>query len=187
MAIHLAAQQQQQQEAARSAHTPLSAMGCGKAASAADLIRAADAAHGVGPAGGARGASKGSWGPLEAEGFGGSSSSGSRSEALARNVGGDLKDVPFEMLVLEVLLDATTGAAAATLVACFHNSLFSHGVRWCILVVDCSIARVVSALSLRVSHNLMRGVQTQRPSARDAPTAAVHIVCSNHHELRLGF
>jgi hypothetical protein len=25
------------------------------------------------------------------------------------NVGGDLKDVPFEMLVLEVLLDATTG------------------------------------------------------------------------------
>ncbi|WIA29778.1 hypothetical protein OEZ86_012252 [Tetradesmus obliquus] len=106
MSIHLAAQQQQQQEAARSAHTPLSAMGCGKAASAADLIRAADAAHGVGPAGGSRGAAKGSWSPLEAEGFGGSSSS--RSEALARNVGGDLKDVPFEMLVLEVLLDATT-------------------------------------------------------------------------------
>jgi hypothetical protein len=109
MAIHLAAQQQQQQEAARSVQSPLSPLGCGKAASAADLIRAADAAHGVGPAGGSRGGSKGGWSPLEAEGFGGSSSS-SRSEALARlNVGGDLKDVPFEMLVLEVLLDATTG------------------------------------------------------------------------------
>jgi hypothetical protein len=50
---------------------------------------------------------------LEAEGYGGSSSSNSRSEALARNVGGDLKDVPFEMLVLEVLLDATTGEVPA--------------------------------------------------------------------------
>jgi hypothetical protein len=39
----------------------------------------------------------------------GSSSSSSAVSSSVLAGGGDLKDVPFEMLVLEVLLDATTG------------------------------------------------------------------------------
>lgn len=109
MAIHLAAQQQAQQEAARAALSPLAAHGCGKAAAAADLIRAADD---VAPPGHGRRGFKGWQGLGEDDGKG----FGRAGQGLGGT--GELKDVPFEMLVLEVLLDATTGVLQTQYFVC---------------------------------------------------------------------
>lgn len=113
----------QQQAARATANQQLSGHGCSKAASAAQLLKAAEV-HGTAAA----------WEHLADEDEGAWSSDSMLSEGLladgavpggrggmrrSRKRGGvgqrssrsDLKDVPFGMLVLEVLLDATAGEA----------------------------------------------------------------------------
>lgn len=99
------------------------AMGsCERAASAADLLRLASsnvARRGVARAvvmgsGGAAGGNSSSGSGVTAAVAGGSSGSGSSSSSGAGSIasGGSLAEVPFEMLVLEVLLDVTAGETA---------------------------------------------------------------------------
>jgi hypothetical protein len=111
----------QQQAAVRaSAAQQLTAHGCGKAASASQLLRAADV-HGSAAAweqlaeddDSSNMLSTDSWLgeagalPPRLRGRGGG---GHKRGAGQRSNRSDLKDVPFGMLVLEVLLDATAGA-----------------------------------------------------------------------------
>ncbi|KAF6264157.1 hypothetical protein COO60DRAFT_221808 [Scenedesmus sp. NREL 46B-D3] len=127
MALRKHEEEQQQLEATRglfpSSAVCSSTMGsCERAASAADLLRLAD--KGAAKRGGARAGRQhgsGSAGLVHAAAAaaaGGASSAGAQAAAAAAASAGDesavrsaagseLKDVPFEMLVLEVLLDAT--------------------------------------------------------------------------------
>eukprot|EP00775_Hariotina_reticulata_P003052 gene3052-3333_t len=129
--------QHQQEEVANSISPGGSMMGsCERAASAADLLRLANTSKtarsnriSFGKGSGADGSSGVGWvgpsgagaaaGSSIAAGAGGAFGMGSSrvvqpapvaagAEAVQRAGGSDLKDVPFEMLVLEVLLDATT-------------------------------------------------------------------------------
>jgi hypothetical protein len=83
---------------------------CERAASAADLLRMAAAGAAK------RGSARVNMQPGSAAAGSGSSSGGLAAAAAGDQVSvlsaasSDLKDVPFEMLVLEVLLDATAGA-----------------------------------------------------------------------------
>jgi hypothetical protein len=120
MALRIREHQEQQLQASRglfsnSADSSSTMGSCERAASAADLLRMA--AAGAAKRGSARVTMQHGAGSNAAAG--GSSSSRSSSsggaggdESAVRSAaaGSDLKDVPFEMLVLEVLLDATQGA-----------------------------------------------------------------------------
>jgi hypothetical protein len=114
MALRIREHQEQQLQASRglfSASDDSSSMmgSCERAASAADLLRMA--AAGAAKRGSARvTVQHGAGGPNANAATGGSSGAAGSDESAVRSAAGsDLKDVPFEMLVLEVLLDATQG------------------------------------------------------------------------------
>eukprot|EP00878_Enallax_costatus_P027054 GHUV01029089.1.p1 GENE.GHUV01029089.1~~GHUV01029089.1.p1 ORF type:complete len:151 (-),score=11.86 GHUV01029089.1:416-868(-) len=90
MAINMHLQQLQRQEDARASQS-LAALGCGKAPSAAEVIKSSMFASRI------------------ATGQGNSAPAWDSEDGSMPKGGGELRDVPFEMLVLEVLLDATTG------------------------------------------------------------------------------
>ncbi|KAF8068278.1 SULP1 [Scenedesmus sp. PABB004] len=94
MALRLWEQQQREAESARASATGPSSHGCGRALGAADVLAASGAPRRARKAWAAGGE------PGDDDGLGG--------PAGRTGGGSDLKDVPFEMLVLEVLLDATT-------------------------------------------------------------------------------
>jgi hypothetical protein len=119
MALRIREHQEQQLQSSRglfsaSADSSSTMGSCERAASAADLLRVA--AAGAARRGSARVTMQQHGAAPNAHAAAGSSSSGSGGSggggdesAVGSAAGSDLKDVPFEMLVLEVLLDATQG------------------------------------------------------------------------------
>jgi hypothetical protein len=145
MAISL---QRKQQAAARAAATQLgSAHGCSKAASAAMLLKAAEVHGNVAAWEHLEDDDRTSWGGSDSGSSGGGSLEGSfhgdhhapaallrpkrRKGGLKGGSRTELQDVPFGMLVLEVLLDATAGEERCKLeLSLISGSLSAYGPAW---------------------------------------------------------